>query len=718
MSKQVTLHHHHSKPYRKRHIGAFIVLVVALALLVGTVIEYRNQIVTSVAGSNSFVRDLFGGNKSYIQTVQSSFGYSLNYDQNSFYASAIDASTGNVFIGKDLAQNRQYSVVHITPTLVNSPVTQSSLTLTYHHEITYNASKLPSLETVQNLSLADGQLASNSFVATDTQQTRVGSYAFLMTKWQLKATSKFTSELQSQVVSYSGIIANHPVTIVINYGLGSPSTSALYDAILSSISFDTSRLVSFVQNQAAASNEIAHKSILDTILLSNSAAAASADSTSMTSEKVAALYGPAVVKIYNVYCMDITIDSKPYLANACNGGISGSGFFVSQDGYIATNGHVATADPKSLVIQDAISTYIKGDSTSLEHLIEMTNLKSSDVNGLSATKQEGVVIDALYQLPDARFAATNSVNNLLVGLTDQEPDVTALIDDTSARKVYPAQDTLKAAKLIASDYNAVDGPSWGLDGYRASDVAIIKIVGSNYPVTKLGSINDIMQGSNLMVLGYPGNATDNGLVEATNSTVTLTTGKVSAIKYAAGSNKKLIETDTTIGHGNSGGPAFDDAGNVVGIATYTADGSGTGDGIFNYIRDIADFEGLASSSSLQFDTNSETQQKWQAGIDFFYNGHYSKALADFNGVKVLYPFDSRVQEFINTATLRINNGQDVQDFPVVAVGISIAIIAIGIGASISLIIRHNTHHKIYKRELASGRINAIRKGHPSLKVHV
>lgn len=696
----------------------FIVLVVGLALLIGTVIEYRNQIVASVAGSNNFVRDLFANNKNYVQTIQSSYGFGLNYDQNDFYASAIDASTGNIFIGKDLAQNRPYSVIHVTPTLVNSPATQSSLTLTYHHEITYSASSAPLLQTVQSLSLADGQLVPDSFVATNSQQTRIGSYPFLMTKWQLKTTSHVTSALQSQIVTYSGIISNHPVTIVINYGLGSPGAGALYNAILSSISFDNSRVVSMVQSEDAAVNETAHKSILDTILLSTSVAAASADSSSRTSERVAALYGPAVVKIYNVYCMDITIDGTLFLADACNGGISGSGFFVSQDGYIATNGHVATADPKSLAIQNALSTYIKGDSKNLEYLIGLTDLKQADLSGLSATKQEGVIIDALYKLPDSRFVATNSVNNLLVGLTDQEPDVTALIDDTTARKVYPTQDTLKAATLVASDYRAVDGPSWGLDGYRASDVAIIKIAGSNYPVTKLGSISEIMQGSNLMVLGYPGNATDNGLVEASNSTVTLTTGKVSAIKYAAGSNKKLIETDTTIGHGNSGGPAFDDAGDVVGIATYTADGSGTGNGIFNYIRDIADLEGLAASSSLQFDTHSKTQQMWEEGIDSFYNAHYSKALTDFNNVKMLYPFDSRAQEFINTSTLRINNGEDVPDFPVVAVGVSIAIIVVSIGASIVLIVRHNIHHKIYKRELASGRIEAIRKGQPSLKVHI
>jgi hypothetical protein len=221
-----------------------------------------------------------------------------------------------------------------------------------------------------------------------------------------------------------------------------------------------------------------------------------------------------------------------------------------------------------------------------------------------------------------------------------------------------------------------------------------------------------------MILGYPGNATNNGLVEATNSTVTLTTGKVSAIKQAAGSDKKLIETDTTIGHGNSGGPAFADNGNVVGIATYTSDASSSGGGVFNYVRDIADFKDLAKSMNLNFSTNSETQQKWQTGIDDFYRAHYMSALASFNDVKKLYPFDSRVDEFIASATTRINNGEDVQDFPIAMVAISILIVLSSVGISIGLIVRHNIRHKIYKEQVAGGHIPELRKGDAPRRVHV
>lgn len=717
-AKQVTLHHHHARSYRKRHVGLLVASIVALALLIGAIVEYRYQITSSVNGSNMFVKELFGGSKDYNQKIHSTYGFDLTYDQTAFYASGVDSSTGNIYLGTDLAENRAYSVVRITPTIVNSRVTQSSLMLTYHHETTYTETKQPTLESLQAVSLADGQLIASSFKFGESSIVNIGTHDFLRSTWMLKKSGTVVASLQTQVVTYTGIVSGHPISIVINFGLGATTGSSLYDDVIKSLNFEQSQKLSVAQSPTVTANEIAHRTLLDSVFMTNQAAAASADSSSTTSEKVAALYGPAVVKIYNVYCMDILIDGKLYIKDICNGGITGSGFFVSQDGYIATNGHVVTSDVKSLVIQDAISAYIRGDSRNLEYLIGLTSVKLSDLLGLDATKQEGVVIDALYDVPGSRFSASNAANNLLVALTGKEPDVSALLTATTNRKVYPAQDTIKAATLVGSNFHAVDGPSWGLDGYRASDVALIKVAGSNYPVTRLGSISDVIQGSNLMILGYPGNATNNDLVEATNSIVTLTTGKVSAIKYASGSNKKLIETDTTIGHGNSGGPAFSDNGNVVGIATYTSDQAGTGGGIFNYIRDIADFKDLAKTLLVSFDTDSKTQQKWQEGIDFFYNAHYTKALASFNEVKVLYPYDSRVDEFINSATTRINNGEDVQDFPVIMAIVSAAIVLSSLLMSIVLIVRHNNRHTIYKRKLAEGQIEALKKGDRARKVRV
>jgi len=702
--KTVTLKHHHARPYRKRHLGLLVVSALSVGVLLVTVIQYRFQIAASIISSANFISDTFSGHRSYDTKIRSTLGFEATYDQKKFYASAIDQTTGGLFYGADLSENRAYGVLRIAPGLIDSYTAQSALTLTYHSDITYTVGKYPSLESIQSMAFTDALLTQSSFEKKASSSEMVGGQTFLRTVWSLKQSNSLTAHIKSETVTYTGIVNNQLVTIVINRGIGGEAADNLYGPIITSLYFGKPSQASVVRSPEAVASMVSNRTLLDTILFRDIASATSTVLSAPDSEKVAALYGPAVTKLYNVYCMDIKVDSKLYLSDICDGW-TGSGFFVSQDGYIATNGHVATANPKDIIIKQAFASYSKGDSRYINYLLDISDLQDSDMTS-DETKNLGILVDGLYRISDSRISASHSASSLLVGLTDKQPDTNSLVESAKARRAYPDQDTIKRAQIVASDYRAVDGA----DGYRASDVAIIKIEGSNYPVTKLGSINDVKQGADLIILGYPGNASDNGLVDATASKVTLTTGKVSAIKNAAGSSHRLIETDTTIGHGNSGGPAFIDNGDVVGVATYTADGSGTGDGVYNYIRDIKDLVTLADNSGIKFDTNSVTQAQWQKGIDYFYSAHYSKALVSFNKVKETYPYNSRVDEFIAASTTRIKNGEDVQDFPVIAVAIASAVMLVVVGVATVLIVRHRRHHSVYKDQVSLGNAVPTRSG--------
>ena len=701
-SKTITLHHHHSKPYRKRHISLLIFLSFVFIVLFITTIQYGAQIDASINNSINFVSELFSGNKDYTQKIHSTYGFDVSYNQKTFYGSGIDSKSGNLYLGTDLSENRAYSVVRITPTIVNSQTSQSSLTMTYHPEITYKNQQLPTLDSIQGLALTDGLITSSSFVKSTSEDAVIGGQKFLKTIWSLKQSTGLTASIKSEIVSYVAIINGKPFTMVINNGIGSGTNDSLYRPVISSLSFGKSEQAYVLPTQQVVAKVSSQRTLLDTAMFNNLASAVSSSSNTTNSEKLAALYGPAVAKIYNAYCMDISVNGAPFVKNVCNG-VMGSGFFVSQNGYLATNGHVATSDPKSAVITFAITAFSKGDSSYLMALLNLTTLSPSDLTGKTDTEAVGLMVNAMYEIPDSEITKTNDVINLLVELNDKSPDITALLSATDARTKYPAQDNIKQASLIASDYRALDG----IDGFKASDMAIIKIDGSNYPVTKLGSVSDVSQGSDIYILGYPGEATDNGLVDSTVNTVTLTTGKVSSIKNASGSSKKLIETDTTIGHGNSGGPALSNGGDVVGIATYTVDGSGTGNGVYNYIRDIKDLEDLASKSSITFDTNSKTQSEWSKGLDAFYTAHYSKSLENFKVVKSLYPYNSKVDEFVDKANKAIANGEDVQDFPIVAVIIAAVVVLAGAGVTVFVIIRHKKHHLIYKDQVNQGNIQPM-----------
>jgi len=710
-TKTVKLHHHHAKPYRKRHIGLLILMLVVSVILLVTVVQYQLITSNSINNSINFVSDLFSGNKDYNLKIHSTYGFDITFDQQKFYTSAIDAQKGDLFLGADVSENRPYSIVRIAPTLVNSKTSQSALTFTYHQDTTYETSKLPQLEDLQPLALSDGLITASSFENTASKRVDIDGHIFLRSVWTLKPAIDSSVHIKSEFVTYVAVINNQPVTIVINYGFGGSENDTLYQPIISSIRFGLKEQAYISQTAKTVALITSQRTLLDSVLFSNIASAAASSSKDASSEKIAALYSPAVSKIYNVFCMDVTVGESVKFTDLCNGGVMGSGFFVSQDGYIATNGHVASSDPKGMAIMSAYYYYQKGEPKYLNYLTTLFDYKESDYVGGTEDEAWGLLIRDLYKIPDSLVKTSNDVTNLLVDLTDKSPDISALIEATTARKKYAVQDTIKSAKLVESDYRRLDN-AFGM-GYKASDVAILKVDGSNYPVTKLGSISDVTQGSDLLILGYPGMATENGLVNSAVNTVTLTTGKVASIKGALGNGKKLIETDTTIGHGNSGGPALSAKGDVVGIATYRADGSGAADATYNYIRDIKDLNDLASKSSIKFDTNSKTQTEWEKGIDYFYTSHYSQAIEHFNEVKKLYSYNSRVDEFINKANKGIANGEDVKDFPVVAVSIVAVIALIGAGATVFVIIRHKKHHGIYANQVAEGNIQPFVPGVPA-----
>jgi S1-C subfamily serine protease len=702
--KRVKLKPHHAKPYRKRHVGLLVFSIAGLVVAGLLLVQYRDQIIAGFSSSRSFVSDIFTREKTADATIQSSYGFNISYDQEAFYASAISSETGDLYIGSELSTTRPYSVVRVAPTFssgTGSETATSALTLTVH------PGELGAQDTLGGVALQDGGIDAAQVMSIATESATLGGKTFEKTTWQSKQSNNLSPALTAKFVTYGASVNGNVITVVLSLGITGEDES-VYAGVLQSLSFDNRVSVIAPATSAIIAKMQASRSILDIITNTTNTSAATNGVDLTGSEKVAALYSPAVVKVHNAYCMDISVDGEPYVTGSCSAS-SGSGFFVSQDGYLATNGHVAAVSAQDVVIQEALNAYVStGNAKPLNSLLDLTALTAADFPAGASGKQTlAIMVDALYELDADRFTVTNSVVNLLVQVTAKNPDITALLQSTKNREEYTTSDkSVIKAKLIAYDFRVNDG----YDGFRASDVAIIKVEGSNYPVVQLGEIDTAVQGADLSILGYPGNASDNGLVDSGSSKATLTTGKVSAVKNASGSDKKLIETDTTIGHGNSGGPALDDDGTVVGIATYTVDGSGEGNGVFNYIRDIKDFKDLADARNITFDTNSATQAAWQSGIANFYSSHYSKSLKDFATVKELYPNNSRVDEFIAAAEKRVAAGEDVVDFPLIPVLIASGVVLVGLAIGITLVVRHHKKHVIYNAGVAQGTVQPVGPG--------
>lgn len=115
----------------------------------------------------------------------------------------------------------------------------------------------------------------------------------------------------------------------------------------------------------------------------------------------------------------------------------------------------------------------------------------------------------------------------------------------------------KTARLIGTD--------------KKTDVALLKIEGSNFPYLDFGDSDKALMGELVMALGNPFSVG-----------VTFTTGVISAKgRNAVGINayEDFIQTDAAINPGNSGGPLLNVMGEVIGMNTAILSRSGGSQGV-------------------------------------------------------------------------------------------------------------------------------------------
>ena len=111
----------------------------------------------------------------------------------------------------------------------------------------------------------------------------------------------------------------------------------------------------------------------------------------------------------------------------------------------------------------------------------------------------------------------------------------------------------------------------GMD--RSTDLALLKMVGSEFPYASLGNSDSLIIGEWVIALGNP-----YGLFDV-NDQPTATAGIISALNMDFGPQdsgqifQNMIQTDAAINPGNSGGPLINSLGEIIGINTFIYTGS-------------------------------------------------------------------------------------------------------------------------------------------------
>ena len=123
---------------------------------------------------------------------------------------------------------------------------------------------------------------------------------------------------------------------------------------------------------------------------------------------------------------------------------------------------------------------------------------------------------------------------------------------------------------------------------QTSDLALLKLDGSNFPFAPLGDSDNLIIGEWVIALGNPFE-----LFTISNNP-SASVGIVSGLNMDFGMQKSgkvlqnMIQTDAAINPGNSGGPLINNNGNLVGLNTFSAElNSGVGFSITS--KEIFDF---------------------------------------------------------------------------------------------------------------------------------
>lgn len=287
---------------------------------------------------------------------------------------------------------------------------------------------------------------------------------------------------------------------------------------------------------------------------------------------------------------------------------TGTGFFITGDGYVATNCHLIDRENAFIRRRFILSAF--------QQITEANIAALESSWATSFTEQQRNLLYSTYASVYSR------VSSMI--LYDLRKDVYVVYSSNRNKETAIEK---KAAGIVIKGQ-----PMPG------KDVAILKIDGDTVlPTLKIAGSLLPKVGEQLYVYGYPGPVTNNDYV-AIESAIepTLTTGIVSAVKKSV-NGWPLIQMDANINHGSSGGPVCNEKGEVVGLTTFGSleNTGGLAAGLNFAIPVTILYEYLDSASVKPY--VSEPSKLFSEAVVFFEKGHYRKAMTKFEAVKKLNP---------------------------------------------------------------------------------
>ncbi len=286
-------------------------------------------------------------------------------------------------------------------------------------------------------------------------------------------------------------------------------------------------------------------------------------------------------------------------------GGSGSGFVIHPDGFILTSGHVVAPTRDRAALERDLRR--NGAIAAL--------VKHFPVDGLRAIYRSQGLDKSIVALAAAgRLAKMSVVNTVELSNGDALP---------------------YSIRLYSPDLSE-----------RGTDLALLKVNRTNLPVLRLGDSEGVRVGDSIWSIGYPSVASSGDdviggwLSRESDLEPTFNPGTITAIKRNV-ANTPVLQSNVAIYRGNSGGPAVDRTGEVIGISTW---GHSEAEQI-KFLVPINVAKDVLAKASVPMNVDGEFSRKYRTALDAAADGRWLAARASLDVAAPSFPKSPDVIRF-------------------------------------------------------------------------
>lgn len=173
---------------------------------------------------------------------------------------------------------------------------------------------------------------------------------------------------------------------------------------------------------------------------------------------------------------------------------------------------------------------------------------------------------------------------------------------------------------------------------RGTDLALLRVKRRGLPVLRLGDSESVGVGESIWSVGYPAVASSTDdviggwLSRDSDLEPTFNPGTITAIKLNV-ANTPVFQSNVAIYRGNSGGPAVNRAGEVIGISTW----GHTNAEQIKFLVPINVARSLIAEAGVKPNVESEFMRHYRAALDAAAEGRWEGARKDLANAAPLFP---------------------------------------------------------------------------------